>query len=138
MLDATLCLLPHSVPSISVLHLRNGYAGDRFSDGTQVCWGTTTMSKSNVSGINNFEYFNQLYGAAFKNNDYYLSIDFIKNTNSNSQISEKSMIIYIEKPGSTWNEQHSWRDASGFHINQPAYNQTYPSSFQYYSIGRWK
>ena len=112
---------------------------NRFSDGTQVCYGTTTMSKSNISGVYYFEYFNQKYGAAFKSNDYYLTVGFIKNLNNNaSQISSSSMTISLEKPGTSSSDQHSWRDNTGFYINKPAYNEYFPSSFKYYAIGKWK
>ena len=131
-----------TIPAAAISASGSNYV--RFSDGTQFAFGTTTMSKSNVStlgGNDNFTYFNQLYGAAFKNNDYYLTVKFIKNLNSNAHdISDFSMIINTTEPpknSTTW-EQHSWRNGSGFHINKPSYNEYYPSQFSYYAVGKWK
>ena len=131
-----------TIPAAAISASGSNYV--RFSDGTQFAFGTTTMSNSNVStkgGNSDFTYFNQLYGAAFKNNDYYLTVKFIKNLNSNAHdISDFSMIINTTEPpknSTTW-EQHSWRNGSGFHINKPAYNEYYPSQFSYYAVGKWK
>ena len=131
-----------TIPAAAISASGSNYV--RFSDGTQFAFGTTTMSKSNVStlgGNGDFTYFNQLYGVAFKNNDYYLTVKFIKNLNSNAHdISDFSMIINTTEPPKnsiTW-EQHSWRNGSGFHINKPAYNEYFPSQFSYYAVGKWK